>query len=193
MDFNKSTQPNKLLQMIVSDVNPGDRFLDLGCGRGRDSLFMAGRGLNVTAIDSSATNIENIQQYLKNNPQLKDKIELLNQDISNFIIPENKYKIINVFNSLQFLPKENALFLISGIKEDLMDGGYIIIAGFTVDDPLYQKPANQNKCFFTPNELKNLFSDFKIIFYEEKLIDDAGHIGYLEPHQHFVARLVAEK
>jgi len=41
--------------------------------------------------------------------------------------------------------------------------------------------------------LKNLFSDFEIIFYKEKIIDDQGHPGFEEPHQHAVARLVAKK
>lgn len=190
---NRPIQPNKLLQMIIDGLKPDDIFLDLGCGRGQDSLFMAGKGFKITAVDSLIENIEYIQQYLNNNPQLKDNIELLNQDIRDFIIPNNKYRIINAFNSLQFLPKESAFLLMSQIKEKLIDGGYIIIAGLTINDPFYQKPINQNKCFFMPNELKNLFADFKIIFYEEKLIDDIGHIGCPEPHQHFIVRLVAKK
>lgn len=34
------SKPNELLQKIYSQVDAGSEFLDLGCGQGRDSLFM---------------------------------------------------------------------------------------------------------------------------------------------------------
>ena len=36
------------------------KVLELGCGQGRDSLFFASKGLDVTAIDSSEVAIENL-------------------------------------------------------------------------------------------------------------------------------------
>ncbi|HEX9637001.1 MAG TPA: methyltransferase domain-containing protein [Acidobacteriota bacterium] len=39
---------------IEDTFKPGDRVLDLGCGTGEDAIWMAGRGLQVTAVDASA-------------------------------------------------------------------------------------------------------------------------------------------
>ena len=186
-------KPNKLLQLIWPRVKPSGGFLDLGCGQGRDSLFAAKYGFKVTAVDQSKININKIKQYLKQNNHLKDAIELFCEDIKDFNIEKDRYQIINAFNSLQFLEKNEALAIIQKMKEALKKDSFVIIAGFTKDDPLYQIPANQHRCFFEPGELKRLFSDFEIILYEEKLIDDHGHVGYEEPHQHGVVRLVAQK
>ncbi len=48
----------ELLSLIASGrVRPG-RAIELGCGPGRNAIFLAQRGFDVTAIDFSATTIE---------------------------------------------------------------------------------------------------------------------------------------
>jgi len=46
-------QPNDRLTETVSDLSPADA-LDLGCGDGGDTLWLADRGWHVTAVDISA-------------------------------------------------------------------------------------------------------------------------------------------
>lgn len=52
-------QPNIRLTETVSDLAPGDA-LDLGCGNGGDSLWLARRGWRVTAVDISAVAVERL-------------------------------------------------------------------------------------------------------------------------------------
>jgi tellurite methyltransferase len=189
-------EPNKLLLKIFSlekFEKTGEYFLDLGCGQGRDSLFMAEKGFNIVAVDISNEGIKKIEEYLTQHENLKNRVKLICQDINSFNIEENKYKIINAFNSLQFLTKQGALDIIKKVKNGLITNGYIVISGFTTNDPSYQKTINQNKGFFEPIELKNLFANFKIIFYEEKILDDIGHPGFPAPHQHGVVKMIAQK
>ena len=40
-------------------------LLDLGCGDGRDSLFFAGEGLNVTSVDFSESGIKKLNELSK--------------------------------------------------------------------------------------------------------------------------------
>ena len=128
---------------------------------------------------------------MEENDLLKDRIKLFCQDSGAFEVEKDKYQVINVSNSLQFLDKAVGLKVIERIKENLPVGGFVVLAGFTTGDPFYQKTLNH--CFFEPEELKNLFSDFEIIFYEEKIITDSGHPGFEKPHQHAVVRMVAKK
>ena len=186
-------EPNKLLQMILPQLKSGSEFLDLGCGAGIDAIFMVENGFIVTAVDNSQEKISMLKEAINNKGDLKNNIRLFRQDIDSFAIEKNKYQVIQAFNFLQFLDKKTGLKIIENIRENLSANGFVIISCFTVNDSLYQKPINKNRCFFMPQELKNLFSDSEIIFYEEKIINDQGHPGFEVPHQHSVARLVARK
>lgn len=185
--------PNELLQKIYNRTKAGSEFLDLGCGQGRDTLFMLEKGFKITAIDNSCTGIEKIKELIQTNNLPINNINLFCDDIKNLNISKNKYDIINAFNSLQFLPKKIVMKIIDDIKKNIKDGGYVIISSFTINDPLFKKNGNDERCFFEPKELKKKFSDFHILLYEEKNIKDKGHLGSPKPHRHGVVKLIAQK
>lgn len=186
-------QPNEFLKKIYSRLNAGANFLDLGCGQGRDVLFMLLKGFKVTAIDSSPEGIKKVKELIHAKKLSSVNIDLFCEDIKNFNILKNKYDLINAFNSLQFIPKRNVLKIISNIKSNIKDGGYIIISCFTTSDPLYKKRNNNTHCFFEPRELKKIFSDFNIIEYKEETIKDKGHPCNPRPHTHGIVKMIAQK
>ena len=152
---------------------------------------MLRKGFKVTAIDNSQEGIKKIKESIRANNLSISDINLLCEDIKAFKIKKNKYTIINAFNSLQFLLKKDALKLIEKIKKSVKSRGYIIVSGFTVHDPFYKKM--NSSCCFEPQELRKIFSDFNIIFYDEKEILDQGHPGMPDPHKHNVVEMIAQK
>lgn len=183
---------NELLEEIFFKLDLGSYFLDLGCGQGRDSLFMLTKGFKVDAVDISSQAIKEIKKRIKLNKLNNKNINLFNQDIGEFKITEDKYSIINAFNSLQFLSKIDGLKVINNIKKNLRINGYVIISGFTVFDFFYNK-KNLTKCFFNQNELKDIFSNFNIIKYQEIIIEDKGHEGFNKAHKHAIVQIIAQK
>ena len=183
-------EPNKLLQMIWQKAEPNSYFLDLGCGQGRDSIFMAQQGFKVVAVDESK---EAISQLKENAKKENLEIEAVCQSVTDFKITKDKFCIINAYNIFQFLNKEDVLKIIKEIKENLILGGFLVISSFTILDPSYNIDKNKDKGYFQPNELRDLFKDFEIVFYFEGEIEDKVHAGANLPHKHGVVRIIAKK
>ncbi len=57
-----SGRPNQALVDTVGDLPPG-RALDLGCGEGADSIWLAERGWQVTGVDVSVTAVERAREH----------------------------------------------------------------------------------------------------------------------------------
>lgn len=188
---NWGDEPNKLLLKVVNLVKAKSEFLDLGCGQGRDSLFMLQKGFKVTAIDKSKKDIKIIKEFIQTNNLPISKIDLFCKDIKNFKIEKNKYTIINAFNSLHFLLKKDALKFIEEIKKNIKDDGYIIISCFKAGNPSYKE--TNNTCYFESQELRKIFFDFDIIFYVEEEILGKGHAGHPKPHKHSIVRIIATR
>lgn len=56
-----SGRPNPVLESLAAPLVPG-RALDLGCGEGGDTVWLAGRGWRVTAVDVSATALARVAE-----------------------------------------------------------------------------------------------------------------------------------
>lgn len=67
--YDRVTSEDAWMRRVLHDryrrlFRPGDRVLDLGCGTGLDTLFLAGLGLRVTALDLSPGMIEALEAKL---------------------------------------------------------------------------------------------------------------------------------
>jgi hypothetical protein len=85
------------------------------------------------------------------------------------------------------------LDLIEKIKVALKPNGYVIVSCFTTASSDGEKALARGRCYFAPEELRQIFSDFKIIFYQEKKFEDKGHPGMPEPHWHATVKMIAYK
>lgn len=184
--------PRPLIRMVLGKVKPHSQFLDLGCGEGQDTLFIASKAFNVTALDKSISNIKELQKIVLENG-FDDQVTLIQKDVRDFLIKKNKYSIINISNLLQFLPKKDSLAIIKEVKSNLKKSGFIIISAFSTKDPSYKKGSDKIKSYFFTQELLKLFLDFDILFYTEDTISEQGHLGASLPHKHGVVKLVARK
>src|SRR5262249_58233131 len=56
-DYVLGTAPSPFARMLRSLLVPGTRALELGCGEGRDSVFFATCGCDVTDVDVSVAGL----------------------------------------------------------------------------------------------------------------------------------------
>lgn len=176
--------------------------LDLGCGEGRYSLFLAQKGCHVFSADRSSAGIRKLKTTAEMH-QLPIRAEVI--DIENFVFEENRFDIIIAATVLDHLYGQLRQTTINGIKKSLKPGGILYVNVFTVSDPGYKakisaasqsSPENISdtaECmeyYFEENELKGVFGNLNILYYYEGVELDVSH-G--RPHDHGWACLLAEK
>jgi len=89
MDINKSVTDNQLLleQALAKNINlkPGDRILEVGCGRGRVAAHMAGHtGAIVTGINIDTNQLAQAREF---NDKLGLNNEFIERDQNNLPLP----------------------------------------------------------------------------------------------------------
>ena len=122
--------PSPIVKSLLNYKKSGN-VLDIGAGEGKNSIFLAKNGFDVTAIDISKEAVRKLKEFA-----LKEgvKINILTEDIINFEFKE-KYDMIISTATLHFLRKEDIDKVINSIKENTKEGGLNVITVFTTENP----------------------------------------------------------
>ncbi len=170
-----SAEPHKLLIDLTAKIKAG-KALDLACGTGRNAIFLAEKGFQVTAVDNSKIGIEIAKQRAAEK-SLKIDFRVADLEKDEFNLQENRYDLICDFYYLQrnLFPK---------IKTALKPNGIIIAAIH-----IYGEGEEAGEFLLKEGELKEFFKDFEILHYHEtsKTDKDAGK------HHHRTAEIIAKK
>ncbi|MEE3650550.1 MULTISPECIES: SAM-dependent methyltransferase TehB [unclassified Brenneria] len=144
-------------------IKPG-KTLDLGCGGGRNALYLNLRGFNVTAYDKNEHSIGALNDIIRKE-DLKN-IQARTYDINLAAIKE-RYDFILSTVVLMFLAPERMPHIIRNIQESTLPGGHnLIIAAMSTDDYPCPMPFSFT---FKEGELKNYYADWEIVKYNEEL------------------------
>lgn len=176
------TEPSKILIKALKHIEKGD-VLDLGTGEGREAVFLAKKGFNVKAIDSSARGIHKLNQLCKiHNISVNYRVgDIAKEDY------EEDYDIIVCNYVLHFLSREYINKVIEKMKRHTKKNGINVISVFTED--------NDYKGFsylFRKGELKDHYGGWEILEYNEYITPMEQH-GNTKPHRHAVAEIIARK
>ena len=170
-----STEPHKLVREIVMKLKPG-RALDLACGAGRNSIFLAENGWDVTAVDNSAAGVE-IARSRAEEKGLKIDFIVADLETSEFAIEPGAYDLIC---DLYYLQRD----LFPKMKNGVRSGGVIISTIHIHGDG--EEPGRFD---LREGELREFFSDMEILHYHEtdSTDTDAGD------HHRRTAELIARR
>ena len=153
-----SEEPHPLVVRFAATFDPG-RALDVACGAGRHSIWLAERGWQVTAVDYSSVAIDILRQRaIVKNVTIDSRIADL--ESHEFAIEPAAYDLIVVCNYLQ-----RDLFRV--IKDGVRIGGVIIAVIAMIDDDPAIKPMNPT-FLLRPEELRAEFEDWELIWNSER-------------------------
>lgn len=155
-------------------------ILDLGCGKGRDSLFLAARGYNVTALDISETALEHIKSI---NP----KIQTVCSDISKYKFPKKKFDLVLANLSLHYWDDRILKRLVKDVFNSLTDDGLFCISCKSLNDKSFGKGTKISKYiyknehpirYFDKEFMGKLLKQFKVITIAETTVDEPHYGSY---------------
>jgi len=128
--------PSSYAALVLSQLNKGDKLLEVGCGNGRDVAFFSSNEINVTAIDRSPAAIK---YCVENYNQLSAVFhEGLVSDLVN-TNTQNKFDVVYSRFVIHALPIEEEVELISAVAELLKSGGLFYVECRSINDPLARK------------------------------------------------------
>lgn len=193
--YHKKTQgkdPHRVLRKAIElhalENCSGKMALDLGCGGGRDSLFLLKMGWQVVAMDKSASAIETLRKSATDICR-EDKIEFVHKSFENVTGPVGQFDLIQAGVSVPFCHPDNfSKFWESAVVNSLVSGGRFAGHFFGDKDDWAYK---QDMVFVDQFELNEMFRDFDLEFFKESETDKADVHGQ-NKHWH-IFELVARK
>lgn len=152
-----SGRPNDALVAIVAALRPG-RALDLGCGEGADSIWLASQGWQVTAVDIAATAIGRAKERAAARSIPEGQITWVVGDLSSWQ-PDSQYELVSAFflHSRVGFPRAAVLQRAAGA---VAPGGHLLVVGHTEYPPWSEGHHHEDHHFLSPaEEVANLELD----------------------------------
>jgi len=139
------------------------KVLDLGCGQGRNSLYLSLKGYDVTSWDHNENSIAFLNETKdKENLNIKTAV----YDINTANIQEN-YDFILSTVVFMFLNRERIPAIIKNMQEHTNPGGYnLIVAAMSTPEVPCPLPFSFT---FSEGELKEYYKDWEFLEYNENM------------------------
>ncbi|MGM0903801.1 MAG: class I SAM-dependent methyltransferase [Bacillota bacterium] len=143
----------------VSASLKGGNALDLACGLGGNSLFLAQLNYEVLALDVSDVAVDFIRERAINQQLSIKSIVCDLTDITNLSLEKNSFDLVVITYYL-----DRAIFPF--VKKIVSDHGYFFMETF-YHSPKVGNNGVSNQYKLEPQELLGEFGNWKVLFYEE--------------------------
>ena len=172
VDYFYGINPNEFLASNIGLLNNHKKLLCLGEGEGRNAIFFAKNGFEVSAIDASDLGLEKLQ-----NRAVEEKLDIKTVCMDlNFWKAEEKYDVIMA--SYLHLLRDERERLFKKIEDSLNTNGYFIAEFFSTKQLSYNSGGPKDlDLLYSVENFSNHFNLCKKNITEEIVVLDEG-IGH---------------
>ena len=173
-DFFYGTNPNKFLASNLELFKDYQKLLCLGEGEGRNAIFFAKNGLDVTAIDTSNLGLEKLEKWSKNE---NINIKTVCIDLNDWKVDE-KYDVIVASYLHMYKNEREELF--RKIENSLNSNGYFVGEFFSTKQLEFSSGGPKDlDLLYTIEDFSNYFNLCKKNITEEIVVlnEGIGHQG----------------
>lgn len=176
-DFFYGTEPNAFLASQAHRFKPGQRVLAVADGEGRNGVWLARQGLEVTAVDFSPVAVEKARKLAQEHGvTVRHEIG----DLFEWGWPEGGYDaVVAIF--IQFVAPRERLRLNALMMKALKPGGLLVLQGYRPKQLEYGTggPSSAEN-LYTAEILREEFSAMEILHLQEhddEIREGEGHSG----------------
>ncbi len=177
------TDPSSFAREVSALLAPPARVLDLGCGEGRDSVFFAAGGSQVTGVDASPAGLLKAKRLAR---ERGVRVRWLGGNMARVPVG-GPYELVYSCGAIHYVPRRERARLLPRLKALTSPGGYHAHLVFT-DQAVYVEKGEVID-YYAPGELGRAYADWTILRSEERMIDCAQDGT---PHQHSAEQLIAQ-
>ena len=187
-DYYWGTQPSSLCLRILELMPPVRplRLLDIGCGEGKDAVFMARCGYIVSAFDIAQAGIDKLRRLADN---AGVSINAFHADVNDYR-PDTEYDIVFSSGVLHYIRPELRREVFSAYQQHTAANGIHAMNVFVQKPFIAPPPEIETSYDWHTGELFSLYRSWKMERCEE-IIFDCDSSGV--PHQHCMDVMVARK
>ena len=119
------TKPNDFLRQNIDQL-PKGKILTIAEGEGRNAVYLAQQGFQVTAVDASITGLKKAEKLAE---QHQVDIELIHADLANFDFGvESWHCVVSIFCPLPPVVRQN---MYKKLQQGLRPNGVFLIEAYT--------------------------------------------------------------
>lgn len=171
------TEPAIFVQRHAPRLRPGSRVLCLADGEGRNSVYLAGLGMKVTAMDASDVALEKARALALARAV---PVTFREADIAAWKWEPGRWDaVVAVF--IQFADPALRARIFEGIARTLAPGGLLLLHGYTPEQVELGTGGPKDPAhMYTPEMLREAFEGFEIErleAYRAEIHEGVGHSG----------------
>jgi len=175
-DYVFGTAPAEFLLRMAGWLPPGAEVLCVADGEGRNSVYLAGLGHNVTAFDISPVGLEKAQRLAQSEGV---SVAFHRAAIEAWDWSRSFDAVVGIF--IQFLPPEARDRALTQMGVAVRPGGYLLLHGYAPRQVGYGTggpPQAEN--MYTEDMLRAHFADWDILRladFDAEIAEGIGHVG----------------
>jgi 2-polyprenyl-3-methyl-5-hydroxy-6-metoxy-1,4-benzoquinol methylase len=176
-DYLFGTEPAQFLVEQRAHIKPGQSALVIADGEGRNSVWLAQQGLQVTAMDAAENGLNKARALAE---QRDVTLTLQQADLREWDWQEAAFDVV-VAVFIQFADPDFRRTIFEGMKRTVKPGGMILLHGFTPEQMENTSGGPRVvENLYTPEMLAAAFEGFETLrleAYEAELSEGPGHDG----------------